>query len=38
MYVVISSILKIYGGSVFKDAHSGRICVHVFVGVSVCEL
>ena len=39
--VVTSSISRIcIVGSVFKDAHRGRVCVRVFIGVSVrayCE-
>ena len=30
--VVTSSISRICG-SVFEDAHKGRVCVHVFIGV-----
>ena len=36
-HVVISSISRI-AGSVFKDAHRGKICVCVFIDVSVRAL
>ncbi len=36
--VVTSSISLGFAGSVFEDAHMGRVCVRVFIGVSAHAL
>ncbi len=36
--VVTSSISLEFAGPVFEDAHRGRVCVRVFLGVSACVL
>jgi hypothetical protein len=37
-HVVTSSILRIFAGAVFEDAHRGRLCVRVFIGMGVRAL
>jgi hypothetical protein len=34
--VVTSRISRFAGAQSFGGAHRGRVCVHVFIGVSVC--
>jgi hypothetical protein len=36
--VVTSSISPGFAGSVFEDAHRGRVCVRAFIGVSARAL